>query len=98
MNQDQLRERAVQATIAQGKSLVRDASALVERTRRLFAELGIDPELEYNRLKDAGGDEAVLKAQAEFQYLIDGIDDEIRRVAMHVRPSAAPLRRRFNRV
>lgn len=99
MNEDQLREQRVQAAITQGRLLVRDARALVERTRRRFAELGIDPQAEYERLKEEGGEAAVVQAQAEFQGLIDSIDEEMQRDALHAQVSpVGPLRLRRNRV
>lgn len=99
MNEDQLREQRVQAAISQGRALVRDARLLVERTRRRFADLGIDPEAEYEALKAEGGEAAVVKAQAEFQGLLDEIDEEMKRDALHAKATAlAPLRRRLNRV
>lgn len=99
MTEDQKRERRVQEAIERGRAIVRESRALVERSRRQFAEMGIDPEAEYDKLMQSGGEEAVAKAQAEVQHLLDGIDDEMRRDAMHGRSLAlVPLRRRFNRV
>jgi hypothetical protein len=99
MNEDQKREQSVQAAIARGRLLVREARSLVEKTRRRFAELGIDPEAEYESLTSAGGEAAVIKAQVEFQGLLDGIEDEMQRDAMHAKTSAlVPMRPRFNRV
>jgi hypothetical protein len=99
VNEDQLREQRVQAAISQGRALVRDARLLVERTRRRFADLGIDPEAEYEALKAEGGEAAVVKAQAEFQGLLDEIDEEMKRDALHAKATAlVPLRRRLKRV
>lgn len=99
MNEEQQRERRVHEVIAQGRALVRDARLMVERTRRRFAELGIDPESEYERLKAEGGELAVVKVQAEFQNLIEGIESEIRRDAMHAQANGlVRLRARSNRV
>lgn len=99
MNEETLRDRRVQEAIVQGRTLVRDARLLVERTRRCFAALGIDPEAEYERLKAEGGEAAVLRVQAEFQDLIEGIEAEIRRDAMHAQANGqVRVRARFNRV
>lgn len=99
MNEEQQRDRRVRDAVAQGRSLVRDARLLVERTRRRLDEWGIDPEAEYERLKAEGGEAAVLKAQKEFQHLLDGIEAEMQRDALHAKPSGlAPVRRRFNPV
>ena len=99
MNEEQRREQQVQAAISQGRSLVRDARQLVERTRRRFAELGIDPEAEYEALKAEGGEAVVAKAQAEYQGLLDAIDEEMKRDALHAAANPlVPMRLRFNRV
>lgn len=99
MNEEKQREQRIQAAITQGRALVRDARMLVDQTRRRFADLGIDPAAEYECLKAEGGEAAMVKAQAEFQYLIDSIDEEMQRDALHAKASTlVPMRVRRNRV
>lgn len=83
MDEQQHIQRSAQEAIAQGRALVRDAHHLLARSRQQFAELGIDPQAEYDRLKALGGDEAVALAGAEYQSFLDDIEAEVRRSAMH---------------
>jgi len=83
MSDEQQRQRRVEEVIESGRALVRDARYMLERTRRQFAELGINPEAEHEKLKAEGGDEAVARAGAEFQSLLDEVEAEVRRNQMH---------------
>lgn len=100
MHQDE-RQRHAEQVMANGLALVRESRDAVERTRQSFAELGIDPLAEMERLKAQGGDEAMARAQAEVQVLLDQVEQEARRDAMHGLPRGGPgrhTRMRTNRV
>lgn len=83
MDEEQQRQRHIREAIEQGRALVRDARHLLARSRQQFAELGINPEVEYERLKAQGGDEAVARAGKEVQAFLDDIEAEVQRNAMH---------------
>lgn len=83
MDEQQHIQRRAQEAIEQGRALVRDARHLLARSRQQFAELGIDPQAEYERLQAQGGDEAVARAGSQYQALLDDIEAEVRRNAMH---------------
>ena len=83
MDEEQQRQRRTEEAIARGYALVRDTRRLLARSRQQFAELGIDPEAEYERLKAEGGDEAVARAGQEFRSFLDDIEAEVHRDQMH---------------
>ena len=83
MNDEQQRQRRVEEAIARGRTLVREARDILERSRHQFAELGIDPEKEHEKLKAEGGDEAVARAGEEFRSFLDEVEAEVQRNQMH---------------
>ena len=100
MDEQQRRKRSVDEAIARGRALVRDARQLLARSRHQFAELGIDPEAEHERLRAEGGDEAMARVQVEYQAFIEEVEAEVQRTLMHAqsRGSSRQLRVRPNKV
>lgn len=83
MDEQQQFQREVDETITKGRALVREVRQTLERSRHLFADLGIDPEKEHERLKADGGDEAIAHAQEEYRSFIEEIEAEVKRNLMH---------------
>lgn len=100
MDEERKPRRDAREAIARGRALVRDTRQLLERSRHLFAELGIDPAEEHAALWAQGGDEAIARVQVEYQAFIDEVEAEVRRTLMHAqsRGSSRQLRVRPNKV
>lgn len=100
MNEEQKSQRDAKEAIARARALVRDTRQLLQRSRHLFAELGIDPEKEHEALWVEGGDDAIARVQMEYQAFIDEVEAEARRTVMHAqaRGSSRQLRVRPNKV
>lgn len=99
MDEQQQCRREADEAIAKGRALVREVRQTLERSRHLFAELGIDPEKEHARLKAEGGDEAIARAQEEYQAFVEEIEAEVKRTLMHSQARVgAQVRFRPNKV
>lgn len=101
MSQQNHRQREIERVIASGKALAREAHLLLERSRHQMRLMGIDPERELELLRQEIGDEGLARAEAEALALVNAMDAEIKRDAMHARPlggSGRHARLRSNRV
>lgn len=94
-------QRRIEEVIARGKALTREAHLVLERSRRQLNFMGIDPHADLERLRRDMGEEAFAQAQAEVQQMLDVVETEIKRDAMHARPSGGAgrhVRLRIDRV
>jgi hypothetical protein len=100
MDDEQRQKQHIDDAIARGRALVRETRQLLARSRHLFAELGIDPAKEHERLLAEGGDEAIARAQEEHRAFIEEVEAEVQRTLMHAqtRGSSRQVRIRPNKV
>lgn len=101
MSQQNPCQREIERVIANGKALAREAHLLLERSRLQMRLMGLEPERELDRLRQEIGEEDFARAESEALALVDAMNAEIKRDAMHARPlggAGRHARLRSNRV
>ncbi|HVZ45029.1 MAG TPA: hypothetical protein VHA82_14560 [Ramlibacter sp.] len=78
--------------IANGNRLIEEAQEALERSKRFYAERGIDPGKIMELVRLQGGEEAVREVEAEVEAVMQQIREEAERRQLHERPQRPPAR------
>lgn len=85
--------------IANGRRLVAEAKAAIEKSDRFFAERNIDPSKSLEFVREHAGEAAVQAIQEQVKATIEGIEQDLRARRLHAakeRPAGKRVRVRPN--